>query len=237
LIIKNFVLKYYKPLYIPPLYFFPDSQWMAYIMYGTAMLIFLFSIFKPCHAVFKGLAWFIHIMFYYRNLPTVYGGDLVLNAFFIFYVFSEAKSKQIQTYLLFAAKTQLAIIYFNSGVMKLQGQTWLSGTAISVITNNGYMGLFRIDLLKHMPIVSAIGSWAVVLFEIFSPFGFWVPQTRKAWFIFGILMHLGIAVYMGLWFFSLEMIAAYVFFLDYPALASSSPSEPMASTGQPSKAS
>lgn len=232
---KDYPVLYFNEFYRPFIYYFPESSWLALAMYGFAMLVFLFSIFRPCHYIFKIIAWFIQIQFFYRNLPGVYGGDLVHNAFFIFFIFSEVKNSQIQKYLISTAKVQVIIIYLASGIAKLQGRTWIEGSAVGLVTANEYLTLFTLDLLKHAPIVSVILSWAVLIFEMGSPFGFTVKKTKKIWISYGIFFHLFTSVYMGLWFFSLKMLMTYVFFIDQPS--SASPSQPIASTGQPSKAS
>lgn len=209
---KDFILTYYHEHYRPLFYFFPEAQVWAFLAYFIVVGIFVVSLFRALPFWLKALAWLIHLMFFYRNIPGVYGGDLVLNAFFILYVFSESKNPKIYPWLVFVGKWQLILVYFTSALAKLSGQSWLSGTAVGIVLNNEQMNLVSFDLLAVAPLLSAVLSWCVLGFELGSPFGFLTQKTVKVWLGFGIVMHILIAINMGLWFFALKMLAPYVLF-------------------------
>lgn len=237
---RDFALSYFPEAVRPWVYIFPESQWGAILMYVLMALILLASAFRPLPVLVKGVAWFLHLMFFHRNLPGIYGGDLILNAFYFYYVFSETKNQNIYKMLMISAQLQLIVVYFVSALAKLAGKTWIEGSAIGLVMQNEQMVIWSFDLLSLSPMLSAILSWWVLFFELGSPFGFTGRKTKPYWIWTGIGMHFFIACFMGLWFFSSKMLLAYVLFRpkEWPrSYSSSTPSSPMASTGQPSRAS
>lgn len=212
LIPQNFTTEIYPEVVRPWLYVFPQSQWVAFLLYGLMMLIVGVSVFRPLPVVIKLVAWTIHIMFFYRNVPSVYGGDLILNALYIYYIFSEVKNKNIYKLLLLSAQVQVIVVYFVSALTKLAGRTWIEGSAVGLVLQNHQMVFWPFDLLALAPLVSAILSWWVLFFELGSPFGFFVKQTKWIWILSGMAIHLFIALTMGLWFFSAKMVITYILF-------------------------
>lgn len=208
----NFITDTFPESVRPWFYFFPESQAVALSLYLLMTLLMVVSVWKPLPVVIKLVVWALHLMFFYRNLPAIYGGDLILNALFLYYLFSEVKNKNIYNWLLFAAKVQVIVVYFVSGLSKLAGRTWIEGSAVGLVMQNEQMMLFTVDVLSVLPLLSALLSWWVVFFELGAPFGFIVPKTKTYWIWTGIGMHLFIAVTMGLWFFSAKMLMGYVFF-------------------------
>lgn len=103
---------------------------------------------------------------------------------------------------------QLLLIYSVSSLLKLSGQDWLGGTAI-------YYAL-SIDEFHVLPMLSAaviwatpailFGSWLTLATQLLFPvLVLWRP-TRYITILVLTGMHLGIAVLLGLWPFSLAMI-------------------------------
>lgn len=104
---------------------------------------------------------------------------------------------------------QIIVVYASSGVWKLAGDEWLDGTAL-------FYSL-RIDVFATYPLLNEmlwqsslmiyvatfIALWVQTLFPLAL---LWRP-TRIFALVSLMLMHLGIAVLMGLWPFSLAMIA------------------------------
>lgn len=209
---RDFALTLYPENVRPWFYVFPESQPLAYAMYAVMLGILFASVWRPLPIALKALAWGIHLMFFHRNLPGIYGGDLILNAFYFYYVFSEVKNKNIYKMLLLSAQVQLIVVYFVSALAKLTGKTWIEGSAVGLVLQNQQMVMFSFDLLALSPLLSAVLTWWVLFFELGTPFGFTVRKTRPYWIWTGIGMHAFIALFMGLWFFSAKMLLTYVFF-------------------------
>lgn len=104
---------------------------------------------------------------------------------------------------------QILLVYVVSSVLKFQGEEWLNGTAI-------YYAL-SIDQFHVLPALSelawqsapvvAIATWAALWVQMLFPVLILWKPTRYAAVLLITGMHLGIAVLLGLWPFSLAMIA------------------------------
>ncbi|WP_217136376.1 HTTM domain-containing protein [Leucobacter chinensis] len=110
---------------------------------------------------------------------------------------------------------QIVVVYVTSGVWKLVGDEWLDGTALFYA--------LRLDVFMAYPMVNEliwqsslviyvatfIALWVQTLFPLMI---LWRP-TRIFALASLIFMHLGIAVLLGLWPFSLAMIALDMLFV------------------------
>ncbi len=104
---------------------------------------------------------------------------------------------------------QILLVYFVSSVLKFQGEEWLNGTAI-------YYAL-SIDQFHVLPALSqlawqsaplvALATWMALWVQMLFPvLILWKPSRYVAVLLI-TGMHLGIAILLGLWPFSLAMIA------------------------------
>lgn len=104
---------------------------------------------------------------------------------------------------------QILLVYLVSSVLKFQGEEWLDGTAI-------YYAL-SIDQFHVLPALSqlawqsapvvALATWAALWVQMLFPVLILWKPTRYVAVVLITGMHLGIAVLLGLWPFSLAMIA------------------------------
>lgn len=105
---------------------------------------------------------------------------------------------------------QLCLVYFEAGMYKVQGSMWQNGVAMYYPINSEAYGVF--------PWLSALlssNTWVVVLLTYFTvivqiafPFLLFNRITRRIALISILGMHIGIAVVMGLPFFSGIMASA-----------------------------
>ncbi|KQQ49739.1 MULTISPECIES: HTTM domain-containing protein [unclassified Plantibacter] len=110
---------------------------------------------------------------------------------------------------------QIMLVYVNSGIYKLMGPEWREGTAF-------YYSLV-LDVFRPFPALSDL-AWQIAPFVwvatflsvwvqlLFPVLVLWRP-TRIVALGFTILMHLGIGLFLGLWPFSLAMIALDLLFV------------------------
>jgi hypothetical protein len=114
-------------------------------------------------------------------------------------------------------QVHFCIIYLASGTSKLLGSTWWSGTSLNFVMLNAefapmhYAPYFQ--TLKFMAghrwlweTFMAFNIVGTILLEIGLPFLIWNPRCRWALICGSVLLHTGIAVFMGLTTFSLIMI-------------------------------
>lgn len=112
-----------------------------------------------------------------------------------------------QKFYLTILQLHLGVAYFFSGLDKVVGQTWRNGEAVwKALHSHCYGGnLVNLDGLAHTPFFWLMG-WGTVLLEMgYLPLVL-LPRTRLVALSFMISLHLGIGLFLGLYFFSALMI-------------------------------
>lgn len=110
---------------------------------------------------------------------------------------------------LVALALQLFILYTASALFKVQGELWQNGTALYYPLSLHEYGVFPWlnSLLTLNPVMVTAATYFAVFVQLFFAIGLLHPVTRRLALVGVILMHVGIAVLMGLPWFSLSMIA------------------------------
>lgn len=117
---------------------------------------------------------------------------------------------------LMALALQLFILYTASALFKVQGELWQNGTALYYPLSLHEYGVFPAlnALLTHNPVLVTAATYFAVYIQLFFAVGLLHPVTRRVALVGVILMHVGIAVLMGLPWFSLSMIAFDAIFVS-----------------------
>lgn len=105
---------------------------------------------------------------------------------------------------------QLVVIYVMAGLAKLMGSTWRDGTAVHYALNvdvlRPWPGLN--DALDSLTPVVAVATWGAVAMQVLFPL-FLLHRVSRTLVVLGLIgLHAGIALFLGLWLFSLAMVAA-----------------------------
>lgn len=103
---------------------------------------------------------------------------------------------------------QLLLIYLASSLLKLASPDWRDGTAIYYALGIGELRVFPMlsDLVIQFTPVVVVATWTTLFVQLLFPvLVLWRP-TRYITIVVLTGMHVGIAVLMGLWPFSLAMI-------------------------------
>lgn len=110
---------------------------------------------------------------------------------------------------------QIIVVYSTSGGWKLLGEEWLDGTALFYALRIDNFMLYPAlnellwQLTQLIQVATFISLWVQTLFVVFI---LWRP-TRIFVLVSLIFMHLGIGLLLGLWIFSLVMIALDMLFI------------------------
>jgi len=108
----------------------------------------------------------------------------------------------------------LCSIYFWSGHAKLKGSTWWTGDAMwRVLANEEYQTL-DLTWMAWVPWLPYLIAHVTVVWEVFFVVLVWNPRLRPLILLTGVVMHVGIGAFLGMWTFGLIMIFAYLAFLD-----------------------
>lgn len=148
------------------------------------------------HFTAYGVETFAHIgLFYCMVLPV--GASLSMDAWL--------KPSKIEPYLLTLSirviQIHFCIMYFASGLEKAMGSQWWNGNAIWIAMQQDQFHRVNIDWMANLPFVPKMLCIGTLALEILYPIGIQFSKTKKFW-LFGILlMHLGIALFLGLQLF------------------------------------
>ena len=110
----------------------------------------------------------------------------------------------------------LCIIYLSSGTSKLTGGTWWNGTAIYYTVANYEFSLLRFAFFDSAlrficqqrwlwETMMAAGSYFTLVLEIGFPFLIWNRRLRPFLVVGALMLHAGIAIFMGLFAFQMFM--------------------------------
>ena len=114
----------------------------------------------------------------------------------------------------------LALIYGMSGLSKFMDVGWWNGTAIWGTLASGEFGLFDLTwLANHEWLINAM-THAALFLETSYLVLIWIKPIRPLVLLGVVGMHLGIGLTLGLFEFSLAMLAANVAFVSGPWLRS-----------------
>ncbi|OII62999.1 hypothetical protein BJP40_26725 [Streptomyces sp. CC53] len=110
---------------------------------------------------------------------------------------------------------EVCLIYATAGWYKIQGSRWQDGTALYYPLKLDYFSPWPAlsDLLAHGSLVVMIITYGTVIVQVAFPFTLLNRRVKNVLLTVMIAEHAGIAVLLGLPFFSLAMITADAVFL------------------------
>lgn len=110
---------------------------------------------------------------------------------------------------------QVMLIYVNSGIFKLMGREWLEGSALYYAFNLDVFRVFPVlsDIAWQVTPFVVVGSWISIWVQLLFPVLILWRPTRYAALLLIMGMHFGIGLFLGLWPFSLAMMALDLVFI------------------------
>ncbi|MFG3352992.1 HTTM domain-containing protein [Streptomyces sp. NPDC048001] len=110
---------------------------------------------------------------------------------------------------------EVCLIYATAGWYKVQGSRWQDGTALYYPLNLEYFTPWPAvsDLLAASGLLVLVLTYGTVLVQVAFPFTLFNRKVKNVLLVIMIMEHAGIAVLLGLPFFSLAMISADAVFL------------------------
>lgn len=225
----NYMVPYYKSsnIILKPLNLLEGSEYSKYylfFLYGIliSILAFFFLPFKRLSLI---IVYILLMNIYHKTAPLQNGGFSLLTMvlFMLLFINEEAvqiKNKYWQTIQLtitnltfLAIRLQVVILYMVASYYKMQGQTWVDGTAFYyVLYNDMYTHPMFTNLFIDNTFVIKSISWFTLLFQLFFPFLVWIKKTKNIMLFAGIFLHVMIAWVMGIVDFGIIMILMYTLF-------------------------
>lgn len=108
----------------------------------------------------------------------------------------------------------LCVIYLFGGIGKMRGDLWWDGSALWYAAANYEYQSVDLTWIGHSPFLISLLTLLTLFWETFYPALVWPRLTRPFALGMAILVHGGIAVFMGMITFGVAMIIANLAFLD-----------------------
>lgn len=236
LVPRELALSIFPETFRPPFAWFSfwgDSS--AGLVHGVFLFLLVLILFGVGTRWIGWLAWVLHMGFVQRNFSILFGADVIagLSLFYLSFTLCDEhlslrsffKTRPSRSDFVSSAFTrlwqiQILVIYAYTGFEKLKGNSWWDGTALWTVLGNPQMVGRDLSFLRHFPLLIVAMSFLTILFEVYFPMAMWTQKLRKPWLVAGLFFHSGIGLLMGLWTFSLLMLAPYWFFLTREELGS-----------------
>lgn len=228
------------PFFRPPFELYSLISSTPYIWHSIFLISILFLMLGVFGRLAAVVALVLHLAFLQRNFAIVYGADIVASFWLFYLVLGEndrnfslrawwrarrgdarapsALSSALSQVSLRLVQIQLCVIYGYTGMEKLKGAPWWDGTAVWAVFGNSQLMIADLSFLKSMPVLVGVMTHSALLWEVYFPALIWLKPLRKWILLFGVFLHTGIGIGMGLFFFSGAMVAAYFVFVDGAAL-------------------
>ena len=107
----------------------------------------------------------------------------------------------------------MVVIYFSSGVEKLRGNTWWSGEAPWTAMVNNSTAFFPMGFFADNFWIINVMAYGTIMIEISYAFLIWGSNTRPYLLVAALLLHLGIAILLGMYYFSALMAVGHLAFM------------------------
>lgn len=104
-------------------------------------------------------------------------------------------------------RLQLLLVYAATGSHKLEGVHWTSGSALGIVATDPAFGP---EWVMEVPGFAKVMTWAVLAFQLSFPLAVWWRRTRIPWMVFGVIFHLGTALWMGIPEMAFAFLVAYI---------------------------
>lgn len=181
--------------------------------YGGSLLALALGLHTRVAAL---LSWGLHVSLMTSSFASFYGADQIAKTFlFYLVVFPSGRAhtlvparneETIPVGCLRVLQAHLCVVYLGAGLDKASGVQWWNGEAIWQAVSQPIFSTFDLTWLARHSWVAVLAGWATLIVEIgYAPL-VWPRRTRTAWCVATIGLHLGLALFMGLVFFSSIMI-------------------------------
>lgn len=124
-------------------------------------------------------------------------------------VFTSRRGFAIQRLMQF----QMAVIFFSAGIEKLYGDTWWYGTAPWIAMANNETAFFPLWIFAEQFWIINLIAYGTILIELAYPFLIWGRKTRPYLLVAALSLHLGIAIFLGMYYFATLMAFGHLVFV------------------------
>jgi hypothetical protein len=204
---------------IPFLLYNMSGDRVAYWFIGGVLTISIFNLLLPrIYFIADFVLWLLVLNLHNRIYPALSGGDYFTNQLLFFNCFIAARSFRQENIIplhnlgVVAIIVQVMVVYLVSAIAKIGDPLWRSGEAIGIIMQLQH---FSWQPANGNPFLTPLFfplAWAVIIYQLFFPALLLLKKLKKMVLAIGIVMHLYIALIMGLVTFGTIMLICYLFF-------------------------
>ena len=209
----------------------PAVIWLLHALFLAALVCFTLGVYARPASI---AAWVGHVSFIDRGYLSGFGLDAIVAmlAFYLMFgpsggALSLAASRRLAlgpprtsvaaNVVVCLIQVHMCIVYLSAGLAKLQGSSWWDGTAVYLTLMTHDLGGFDMRWLATYDwlwqAVSSAGTLFTIAIEVGFAFLVWHRPLRPLVLGGALLLHLGIALSMGLWAFSAAMLTGCLAFV------------------------
>lgn len=218
------------PLRLSPLHWVDDPVSVRLFFGATAAVTVLFTVGWQTR-IMGVLLYLMMLSIHQRNIVTNCGADTLILIMLFYAMLSPCgaafsfdarrtarrrgtlASPLIVPWAQRLIQLHLALIYFNTAILKCNGSTWLGGTALHFVLNNNEVGRSQLLGLVEYPIAINLMTYAGLAVEFALPFFLWFRATRVVTALIGVGLHVGILFVVNAPLFGEVMTCCYLAFL------------------------
>jgi hypothetical protein len=171
------------------------------------------------------MIYFFTVNLFLKGYLMFTGGEALVNILLFYLIFMDekvdeaARNYQLQNILnntfYIVIIVQICVLYFFSTFYKLIDPHWWSGEAMMYISRvDAFSGNTLKFLFADHPNVSKAASWMVLFYQGAFPILVWIKKVKIPLLITGVIFHLSISIFMGIFTFGIVMIITYLLFLN-----------------------
>jgi len=194
------------------------AAWVGICAPIVALVLVLLCV----HDLLRGSRWWSALLIWllYINLTHVAwlagsGGQQLISNLLFWNILLSVKATSIAGWAgptaFWTIRLQLLLAYLATGLHKLLGTHWPGGTAMGIVATDDAFGP---QWLADFPFLATAITWAVLLFQFTFPVAVWWSRTRWPWMLFGVLFHLGTALWMDIPEMAFAFLVAYTIWLS-----------------------
>jgi uncharacterized membrane protein YphA (DoxX/SURF4 family) len=164
------------------------------------------------------VACFFHAILLTTGYYTAYGVDRFTQICLFYFIFMptsdvlsvehprlHAPASEAATLSLRVFQLHLCVAYAASGLEKVVGVQWRDGEAVFRAMMLPSFNQFDVSWLARAPWLGKLLCWGTLVLEMGYPVFIWPRRLRRLWIAGVESLHVGIGVFMGLYFFAAVM--------------------------------
>ncbi len=207
---------YWRSLSTTASFFGIGVESVIYICWSLTAVSFAALFFKPLLKYSSFCSWLLINFWMSAGNSALYGVYYYFSIALLLLFLSEISrdSMLLQKW----GKIFLCLTYFSAGWAKLMSPMWQSGQLIWNLSATILIafGISSTAPLAHLSILIVFSSWLVILTQLSAPILLFRKGLSNYWLAIDCVIHLAIALVLGLYLFSIFLIVLNIAFLPEP---------------------